>query len=118
MQYIVLIYTKEADWGSLTQEQLQAAYGEYTKYNEKLGAAGVLRGGNELKPSTTATTLRLQDGKVLTTDGPFAETKEQLGGYYILDCENLEQAIHWAGQCPGIHHGTIELRPLGMGAPM
>ena len=74
--------------------------------------AGVMRAGSELKPASTATTVRLRGGKVLTTDGPFAETKEQLGGYYRIDVPNLDAAVKWAGKCPGAKVGSIEVRPL------
>ncbi len=116
MKYIILIYGSEAAWTSLTPEQAQDVYAAHMKYGHDMAAAGVLRGGAELKPSTMATTLRLRQGKLLTTDGPFAETKEQLGGYYIIEVDNLEKALHWAAQCPGVEHGSIEVRPLGAGA--
>jgi len=74
--------------------------------------AGVMRGGNELKPVATATTIRLRGGKVLSTDGPFAETKEQLGGYYLIDVPNLDDAVKWAAKCPGAKTGSIEVRPI------
>ena len=83
------------------------------RYGSDMQAAGVLRGGAELKPTSTATTVRLKNGKPLVTDGPFAETKEQLGGYYLIEVENLDQAVHWAGRCPSAEGGSIEVRPLG-----
>ena len=76
-------------------------------------AAGVLRGGAELKPTHTATTVRVRQGKPITTDGPFAETKEQLGGYYLIDVGNLDEAVHWAARCPSALTGSIEVRPTG-----
>jgi hypothetical protein len=78
-----------------------------------MAKAGVIRGGAELKPTTTATSIRFKNSKPSTTDGPFAETKEQLAGYYIIEVENLEQAIDWASQMPGMTNGTVEIRPMG-----
>ena len=77
-------------------------------------AAGVLHGGAELKPTTTATTVRVTNGKTVTTDGPFAETKEQLGGYYSIDVPNLDEAVKWAARCPAAQGGSIEVRPVGL----
>jgi hypothetical protein len=81
-----------------------------------MAKAGVIRGGAELKPTTTATSIRFKNSKPSTTDGPFAETKEQLAGYYIIEVDNLEQAIDWASQMPGMTNGTVEIRPMGAGA--
>ena len=83
-----------------------------------MAKAGVIRGGAELKPVTTATSIRFTNGKPKTMDGPFAETKEQLGGYYVIEVDNLEQAIHWAEKMPGMTDGAVEIRPLGAGATM
>jgi hypothetical protein len=91
-------------------------YARYSAYGKEMAEAGVIRGGAELKPISTATTVRVQNGKVLTLDGPFAETKEQLGGFYLVEVENLEQALAWAAKCPGASDGCVEVRPLGMGA--
>lgn len=112
MEYMILIYADERAWAGLDEGQLKAAYGEYTNYTQDLIKAGVLKGGSELKPVSTATTVRVRGGKVLTTDGPFAETKEQLGGYYLIDVPDLDQAVRWASRCPGAKHGTCEVRPL------
>jgi hypothetical protein len=81
-------------------------------YTQELMKSGALRGGSELKPSTTATTVRVRGGKVLTTDGPYAETKDQLGGYYLIDVPNLDEAVKWASKCPGSSHGSCEVRPV------
>jgi len=116
MQYMLLIYSDESRWADVKPEQMKAVYDQYMDYGRQLTQAGALRGGAELKPVSTATTLRMKDGKVVTLDGPFAETKEQLGGYYIIEAENLEKALEWAAKCPGIHAGSMEVRPLGMGA--
>jgi hypothetical protein len=87
-------------------------YQEYGAYTQDLIKAGVMKGGSELKPVATATTVRIRGGKVLTTDGPFAETKEQLGGYYLIDVPNLDEAVKWGSKCPGAKTGSIEVRPL------
>ena len=115
MHYIILIYGDESRFAQMAndpkaQEQMYAAYG---KYGADMQAAGVLRGGAELKTTTSATTVRVRNGKTVTTDGPFAETKEQLGGYYLIDVANLDDAVHWAGRCPSAVGGSIEVRPLG-----
>ncbi|MCX6590631.1 MAG: YciI family protein [Acidobacteria bacterium] len=116
MKYACLIYGSESEMAHLSQEEMAAVYARYTAFGKELAEAGVLRGGSELKPVSTATTVRIQNGKVLTLDGPFAETKEQLGGFYLLEVENLEQALAWAAKCPGATDGCVEVRPLGMGA--
>ena len=112
MEYMILIYADESAWAALDEKQLKATYNEYMDYTQDLIKAGVLKGGSELKPVSTATTVRVRGGKVLTTDGPFAETKEQLGGYYLLEVPDLDAAVRWAGKCPGAKHGTCEVRPL------
>ena len=107
MEYLILIYADERAWNALTDQQVAEVYAAYGRYTQDLKNAGVLRGGAELKPVATATTVRLRDGKVLTTDGPFAETKEQLGGYYLIDAPDLDSTINWAPQCPSAAHGSI-----------
>ena len=116
MQYMILIYGDEKRFATMAgnpeaQKQMYAAFG---KYGADMRAAGVLRGGAELKPTQTATTVRLKDGKTIATDGPFAETKEQLGGYYLIDVSDLDQAVKWAARCPAAEGGSIEVRPVGM----
>ena len=117
MQYIVLIYGSEKGWGSMSRPDVEQIYAEYKKYSEELAKAGVMRGGSELKPTTTATTVRVRGGKRQVTDGPFAETKEQLGGFYLIEVANLEAALDWAAKCPSARDGSIEVRPLASGAP-
>ncbi len=112
MQYMILIYSDEQAWADLPQDQLQAAYGEYLAYSQELVDAGVMRGGSELAPTSTATTITFRNGEYVTTDGPYAETKEQLGGYYLIEVENLDQALAWAKKCPGAKAGHLEVRPL------
>lgn len=112
MEYMILIYADEQAWAGLDEAQLKAAYGEYMTYTGELEKAGVLRGGSELKPVSTATTVRVRGGRAMTTDGPYAETKEQLGGYYLIDVPDLDEALRWAALCPGARHGACEVRPL------
>ena len=111
MQYIVLIYGNEKGWSSMAKEGIEQMYAEYRKYSEDLAKAGVMRGGSELKPTSTATTVRVRGGKRQVTDGPFAETKEQLGGFYEIDVPDLDTALQWAARCPAAATGAVEVRP-------
>lgn len=108
MQYMLLIYDNEAAAGE-TSEAEMAKWFEVTQAMEE---AGVLRGGEALHPTTTATTVRVQNGETMTTDGPFAETREQLGGYYIVDVPDLDAAIEWAARLPSAGRGPVEVRPV------
>jgi hypothetical protein len=112
MQYILLIYGDERQWGKLSPGETDKMYAAYMQYSKALSDAGVMRAGSELKPTSSATTVRSRNGKVTTVDGPFAETKEQLGGYYIIETPNLEKALEWAAKCPGALTGSLEVRPL------
>jgi hypothetical protein len=116
MNYILLIYGDEKQWDALSQEEKEKVYADHGAYGEAMTKAGVIRGGAELKPISTATTIRFTNGKPTTHDGPFAETKEQLGGYYLIEVDNLEQALEWAAKMPGMTSGCVEVRPLGAGA--
>lgn len=112
MQYMLLIYGNEAGMLSATKEvagQMMAAYGAYTEAMKK---AGAYLGGNRLQPTSTATTVRAPGGKSSVLDGPYAETKEQLGGYYMIEVPDLDAALAWASRCPGATYGAIEVRPL------
>jgi hypothetical protein len=114
-RYAALIYGDAATENSGTPEQWAAIMDEYNDFGATAGAAGVLGGGEALQPTVTATTVHVKGGKggeVLTTDGPFAETKEVLGGFYLLDCADLDEAIRWAAQIPGAWHGRVEVRPV------
>ena len=113
MKYILLIYGDEREWEAIPPAEMEQIYEAHRVYGEEMEKAGVIRGGAELKPTSTATSVRFTDGKPKTFDGPFAETKEQLGGYYIIEVDNLEQAIEWAEKLPGMTSGTVEVRPLG-----
>ena len=115
MQYMILIYGNENEFAQLAEDAAkQKMYAAFDRYTSDLKAAGVVRASGELKPTATATTVRMRSGKLTTTDGPFAETKEQLGGYYIIDVPNLDEAITWASRCPLAQTGSIEVRPLGL----
>jgi hypothetical protein len=107
MKYLILIYENEA-----TTPQDEAEFGKWMKYTDDLKESGCLRGGEALQPTSTATTVRVKNGKVITTDGPFAETKEQLGGYYMVECKDLDEAIKWAARIPSVGRGPVEVRPV------
>jgi hypothetical protein len=112
MNYMVLIYGDEQAYATMSKEAVDAEMQAYYAYSEALTKAGVMVSGEALHSTAAATTVRVQNGERITTHGPFAETKEQLGGYYLLKCENLDEALEWAAQCPGAQTGTIEIRPV------
>jgi hypothetical protein len=112
MHYLILIHSEERDPSTVEPEELRRVMGEYRAYSDALRAEGVARGGNALEPSSTARTIRVRDGERIVTDGPFAESREQLGGYYLVECASEEQAIDVAARCPGSRYGTVELRPV------
>lgn len=112
MRYICLIYDSEAEYATIPEAEQEAEMAAYFSYSEAVNRAGIDRGGDALMPTSMATTVRVRDGKIVTTDGPFAETKEQLGGFYILECANLDEAIEWAAKIPGAAHGSVEVRPV------
>jgi hypothetical protein len=116
VKYILLIYGDERVWSSLSREEMEHVYAEHRAYGEAMDKAGIMRGGYELKPVSTATSVRFEKGRrPRTTDGPFAETKEQLAGYYLIEVDNLEQALEWAEKMPGMSDGTVEVRPVAEG---
>ena len=108
MKYMALIYGSEEAWDALSEEEQQGVTERYMA----LAREPVTVGGDELQDPDTATTVRVRDGETLTTDGPFAETKEQLGGYYIVDCASLDEAIEFAARIPAAERGAVEVRPL------
>ena len=108
MQYLALIYGEEGRWAALSPEQREAEMGEYIA----LSGAEVTRGGHELDSIATATTVRVRNDETLVTDGPFAELKEALGGYYVFECDSIEEACTWAAKIPAARHGAIEVRPI------
>jgi hypothetical protein len=109
MKYMLLIYADEQIW---TETEREKCYGESTELAHQLKAKGQYLAANPLQSVTVATSVQIRDGKRLVTDGPFAETREQLGGYFLVDAKNLDEAIEIAGQIPGARKGTVEIRPL------
>lgn len=115
MKYLCLIYSDETDTTvnpDPSTEAFQEMMAGYRNFGEQAGQAGVLAGGEALAPTMSATSVQLRDGDVITTDGPFAETKEQLGGFYLVECDTLDEAVSWASKIPHAATGTIEVRPV------
>jgi hypothetical protein len=112
MQYLLMIYEEEKVWNALSEAERNQFYGEYMAYTDDIKKSGHWIGGNPLQPIHTATTVRVRDGKVSTTDGPFAETREQLGGYYLVEAKDLDEATRLAARIPGAKLGSIEVRPI------
>ena len=112
MKYALLIYASEASQANMSEAEAGALYQAYNTFSEDVTKRGVFASGEALQPTTTATTVRVRDGKTLVTDGPFAETKEQLGGFYILECKDLDEATAFAAKIPGAKAGSIEVRPV------
>ncbi|MET0615177.1 MAG: YciI family protein [Thermoleophilaceae bacterium] len=110
MKYLCTIYGEEGQWSDATPEQMSEVMAAYGAFGEE--AAGVILGGEGLEPSSSATTVRVRDGERVLSDGPFAETKEQLGGFYLLECDSLDEAIGWAAKIPGAATGSVEVRPV------
>jgi hypothetical protein len=112
MQYLLLIYAKESDWARHSEAEPGKIFQEYMEFSRGIRKSGNYVGGNALQPVETATTVRVKDGKTLTTDGPFAETKEQLGGYFLIEAKDLDEAIAIAARIPDARSGSIEVRPI------
>jgi len=112
MQFILMTYVNEAGWTQATKAQQEQGMAAYLAYTEALTKAGVLRGVNRLQPSSAATTVRVENGKSQVLDGPYVDSKEQLGGYFVIDVADLDAAISWAARCPAVDHGVVEVRPL------
>jgi len=112
MKYLLTIYAEESRWADASPAETQALMDAYEAFGREAGAAGVLLGGEGLEPTHTATTVRVRDNQTLTTDGPFAETREQLGGYYVVECGDLDEAIGWAARIPDAASGSVEVRPV------
>ena len=112
MRYVCLIYSDEAAEAAMAPEQQKALFDQYMALEGELAGAGIKKAGEALQPTATATTVRIRDGKTLTTDGPFAETKEQLGGFYMFECSDLDEAIKWAAKIPSAKGGSVEVRPV------
>ena len=112
MRYLCLIYDDESKWGTMPKEQADAMMGEYFAFTEGIKQSGHYVGGEALQPTQTASTVRVRNGKISTTDGPFAETKEALGGYYLIKAKDLNDAIQVAAKIPSARNGTVEIRPI------
>ena len=112
MKYLLLICGDEKAWAAMADADRQQLMAEFRRFSSDIQASGQYVSGSQLQPSTAATSVRVRDGKRLVTDGPFAETREQLGGYYIVDVENLDEAIALAARIPSVRTGTVEVRPL------
>jgi hypothetical protein len=112
MKYLCLIYENERNWETMPKEESEAVMGEYFAFTDGLRSSGRYVAGEALQPTQTATTVRVRGGKVSTTDGPFAETKEQLGGFYLVEANDLNEAIQIAARIPSARYGSIEVRPV------
>ncbi len=112
MQFLLLLYTEEGGWARLTDAEQQQWLAAYAGYVEALGQTGALRSMGRLQASAEAITVRVEAGQPRAIDGPFAETKEQLGGYFLIDVANRDEAMAWAGRCPAARHGAVEVRAI------
>jgi hypothetical protein len=112
MKFLALIYNDESIYADATPQDIAATFAAHGAFAEAAGPAGVMEGGHGLQPTATATTVRMRDDERMLTDGPYAETKEQLGGYYLLECKDLDDALNWAAQIPEAKSGAIEVRPI------
>ena len=112
MQYLLMIYSKEGAWEKLSVAEQQQGLAAYNAFTEALKKSGALVGSNRLQPASTATTVRIANGKSQVLDGPYADTKEELGGYFLIDVADLDAALAWASRCPGASHGIVEVRPV------
>ena len=112
MQYMLLIYGGQNGWETLSEAERGEMMQAYGSFSQELRDSGSLVAGDALEPTETATTVRVRDDETLTTDGPFAETKEQLGGYYLVEADSLDEAIGWAAKIPGARYGSVEVRPV------
>jgi hypothetical protein len=112
MKYLLTIYADESRYATMTPDDSARLMADYGAFGQEAQEAGVLLGGEGLQPTATATTVRVRDGEALFTDGPFAETREQLGGYYLLECGDLDEAARWAAKIPDARRGAVEVRPV------
>jgi hypothetical protein len=112
MKYMLLIHDSEKVWGALSQDEQQQIMADYRRFSDEIKATGQYLAGSQLQPTSAATSVRVRNGKRVVTDGPFAETREQLGGYYLVDAKDLDEAIGLAERLPSAKLGTIEIRPL------
>ena len=112
MEFLALLHADEGVWDRMSDDERKAAYEQYGEFTQAVRTAGVFVSGNELGPTSSATTVRIRDGQQLVTDGPYAEVKEALGGYYVFECDSIEEALDWAARCPAASHGAVEVRPV------
>ncbi len=112
MQYLLLIYASEAAVGAMSPDAMKTMLTDYRTFTQSIIQGGQFKAGDALKPTSTATTVRVHDGKIAVTDGPFAETREQLGGYYLIEAKDLDEATAIAARIPGAKYGSIEVRPI------
>ena len=112
MQYLLMIYSNEGRFAKMTQAEREQGMAAYRAYTEALKQAGILAGSNRLQPTSAATTVRVANGKSQVLNGPYADSKEQLGGYFMIDVPDLDAALSWAARCPGASHGAVEVRPV------
>jgi hypothetical protein len=112
MQYLLMIYEPEKVWTEMSEDSRNKMFGEYMEFTNGVKASGHFKAGDALQPTATATTVRVRDGKTQVTDGPFAETREQLGGYYLIEAANLDEATKIAARIPSARFGSIEVRPI------
>ena len=112
MQYLLMIYSNEVEYAKIDPATYKTIVGEYETFTKDIVQSGNFKAGDRLQPTSTATTVRVKDGKVMTTDGPFAETREQLGGYYLIEAKDLDAALGIAARIPGARYGSIEVRPI------
>lgn len=112
MQYMLMAYLDQSAWPKMTKTQQEEGMAAYAAYAEALTKAGIVKGSNRLRPTTDATVVRIAGGKQQVIDGPYADSKEQLGGYFLIDVPDLDAAISWAARCPAAAHGAVEVRPI------
>lgn len=112
MEYLLLIHSDPSGFQALPEAAQRQAEAAYRAYTEALSQAGVLRGSNRLRPSAASTVVRVREGKTQVLNGPFADTREELGGYFLIEAPDLDAALAWAARCPGASHGTMEVRPV------
>jgi hypothetical protein len=112
MKYLLMAYVSEAGWTTMTKDQQEQGAAAYMAYGQALTQSGALLGSNRLKPTAAATTVRVTNGKSQVLDGPYADSKEQLGGYFLIDVPDLDAAMSWAARCPASGHGVVEVRPI------
>jgi hypothetical protein len=112
MRYVLIICEDESTWEAVSPAEAEASMKGYMQFGEEMTKRGVLQGGERLRPVADATTVQVRNGETLTSDGPFAETKEQIGGYYVVECKDLDEAVEVASKIPGAKTGSVEVRPI------